>query len=128
MPMDFVPSISDKPLPDLEPLNTITYETEFGSISNKSASVITQSELPELSQNDYVFEGWYYDSNFTSRASIGDEVSSNITLYAKWTMIKKPSELELFLSDMGNAIREVKGTNELINAQDMSKEVRKFKL
>jgi hypothetical protein len=38
---------------------------------------------------------------------------------------QKESILEEFLNEIGDAIREVRGTKELINAQDMSSEIRK---
>ena len=40
--------------------------------------------LPELEAEGFVFKGWYYDAEFTKKASEGDAVNGNITLYAKW--------------------------------------------
>ena len=42
------------------------------------------STLPELIEEKYIFEGWYYDQSFTNKANANDLINSNTTLYAKW--------------------------------------------
>ncbi len=39
---------------------------------------------PYSEYENYVFMGWYYDYDCTRKAQEGDEVKSEITLYAKW--------------------------------------------
>lgn len=42
-------------------------------------------KLPQLSCEGYVFEGWYYDQDYTKVAKVDDTLTSDITLYAKWS-------------------------------------------
>ena len=44
-------------------------------------------ELPLLSEEGYEFEGWYKDEGFNDEAVFGEELSSDVTLYAKWTLV-----------------------------------------
>jgi uncharacterized repeat protein (TIGR02543 family) len=51
----------------------------------KTGELFTSTELPTLpDEGGYVFEGWYYDSNFTNKANVGDVITSqiNFSLYA----------------------------------------------
>ena len=65
--------------------------TDTGYISSSQTvqygSTLTSMLLPSL-KYDYsqarVFEGWYLDKNFVIPASEGIELTSNISLYAKW--------------------------------------------
>ena len=45
------------------------------------------TELPVLEVTGYTFDGWYYDTNFTNKVTVGDTLESNVTLYAKFTLI-----------------------------------------
>ncbi len=47
-------------------------------------SIITQ--LATLTDDEYIFLGWYYDIEFSNPASVGDKITSDVTLYAKWTL------------------------------------------
>jgi len=40
----------------------------------------------------YVFGGWFYDSNFTQRVLLGDEVTEDKTFYAKWISLSEIKE------------------------------------
>ena len=66
---------------------TITYETEHGtapeSSSKKSGEALTTMDLPDLTADGYIFEGWYIKGTST-KVKVGDPVSKNITLVAKW--------------------------------------------
>lgn len=55
-----------------------------GEVVNSILAVKIPDNLPVLEDNDYVFEGWYYDEQLTSKVNPQDQVTSNITLYAKW--------------------------------------------
>lgn len=41
-------------------------------------------ELPRLFTETQKVEGWYYDNQFTHKANIGDELTENTVVYAKW--------------------------------------------
>ena len=66
---------------------TITYETEYGAApesgSKKSGETLTAMDLPDLVADGYVFKGWYLKGTNT-KLNVGDSVSKNITLVAKW--------------------------------------------
>lgn len=68
---------------------TITYNNMgHGSTPSKvSNATKLPSTLPTLSATGYTFGGWYTDSGLTTKAVAGSTISSNITLYAKWTAI-----------------------------------------
>lgn len=68
---------------------TVTYNANgHGSTPTKLTNVTKlPSTLPTLSASGYTFGGWYTDSALTIRAVAGSTISSNITLYAKWTKI-----------------------------------------
>ena len=51
------------------------------SIKNKGDKIL---ELPNLTVDGYTFDGWYYESNYNTKAKIGDVVESDITLFASW--------------------------------------------
>lgn len=42
--------------------------------------------LPVLTQNGYILDGWYYDSAYETLAAPGAALTSNVTLYAKWSI------------------------------------------
>ena len=72
---------------------TISYETERGEIpfcirKNEGAS-LSSLNLPELSADGYDFDGWYTDSSFSEESKVesGYTVTSNTTLYGKWSII-----------------------------------------
>lgn len=41
-------------------------------------------ELPTLEETGYTFEGWFLDATFTQAATLGTQLTKDITLYAKW--------------------------------------------
>lgn len=64
---------------------TITFETfGKGNTVDEILSHKIPSDLPMLNDNDFDFAGWFYDDKLTNVVCVGDEVTSNITLYAKW--------------------------------------------
>ncbi len=79
---------------------TITYEENGGSeIEDKPVNIIntdgtgyqlTKDDIPKPAKTYYTFAGWYYDSSFSeeNKASEGDNIFGNVTLYAKWIGIE----------------------------------------
>lgn len=81
--------------------NTITLEfdngpnaTETPSISQTCGTSIAMPELP--TKEGYVFDGWYYDKEFTEKFSWKNttNVTSDAVLYAKW--VKNDPEYEQY--------------------------------
>ena len=76
-------------------LYSIRYTAAGSSYSNlpdktsiQAGEKLDSNYLPELTpyegNENYVFMGWYYDYNCSQKAQEGDEVNSDIWLYAKW--------------------------------------------
>ena len=62
---------------------TVTFNTNGGStVSSKNMDVILYS--PTTIKQDFVFQGWFFDENFTSPVRFPLSVDSNFTVYAKW--------------------------------------------
>ena len=67
---------------------TVTYNNNGHGTAQDAVpgSTALPDELPELSETGYIFDGWYYDNNtFENEANAGDAISTNTTLYAKWS-------------------------------------------
>lgn len=45
-------------------------------------------EPDDLSEEGYIFEGWYEDEEYTSEYDFDEAVSESMTLYAKWERVK----------------------------------------
>ena len=65
---------------------TVTFESNGGTsvdsrLVNKDTRVGT---IPEPSRENYMFDGWYSDSEFTTKVDSRTIVSSDVTYYAKW--------------------------------------------
>lgn len=64
------------------------YSDQPESKSIKAGDKLDSYYLPELTpypeNENYVFMGWYYDYEYTRKAQDGDEVNTDIWLYAKW--------------------------------------------
>lgn len=90
--------------------NLIHYVSDKGTtpsdryISNPDS--LMDVDLPTLTETGYVFSGWYYDPYYQNEAEIGDYISSNIVLYAKWVNYKL-----IFETNGGNEIADYYGTN-----------------
>lgn len=69
---------------------TVSYVTEHGTTPGEKTQIQTLSatELPEISETGYTFGGWYYDSSFSVKASVGDALTQDVTLYAKWDVVQ----------------------------------------
>lgn len=69
---------------------TITYNLNGGTnnLSNPASYDITSSTivLQTATKTDYIFGGWYLESNFVTQITrINSGSTGNVTLYAKWT-------------------------------------------
>ena len=80
---------------------SVTFDLDGGNISGNTASVEikvksgeTIADLPDPKKSDNDFEGWFSQKNgagnqFTSSS----KVTSNLNVYAKWTLINKQQSL-----------------------------------
>ena len=71
---------------------TITYHTNGGTLNGNTTQTITlpsggyiSSNLPEPTRPYYEFNGWYYDSALTQKATA---IFASCDLYASWTPIQ----------------------------------------
>lgn len=83
---------------------SITYHSNGGlpvpaDLSDQTA---LPGQLPQVSKDNYSFVGWYYDDTFTTEAHGGDELTSNVDLYAKFVR----SVITLELSTIGLPVGE----------------------
>lgn len=67
----------------------------FNSMGGSSVQAITIEKGKPISlptaptKEGYVFDGWYYDENYSTAYKVSDTFTSNTTLYAKWNENKK---------------------------------------
>jgi uncharacterized repeat protein (TIGR02543 family) len=76
-----------------EPTHTVTFSTAHGSIDSATATVDdngTVAEPTAPTASGYTFGGWYTDESFTTEYAFTTPVTSDLTLYAKWTDIVAP--------------------------------------
>ena len=73
--------------------------------------------LPTPTKSGYTFVNWYYDSSFTQKATAGDTLESNVTLYAKW------HNLGSLFTEIADAIRSKDGTSENIRDVDFPEQI-----
>lgn len=67
---------------------TITYVLNGGTNNSSNPTSITSSQtvtLLDATKSGYTFDGWYTDSGFSNKITVLSGVTSNITLYAKFT-------------------------------------------
>ena len=67
---------------------TITYNTNGGTAVSSTTRTKLPNPLPTTTKTGYTFAGWYTNSTLTTAAVAGATISSNTTLYAKWTANK----------------------------------------
>ena len=65
---------------------TITFNTDGGSpIENQAVLEGDKAIEPDIpTKEGYIFFDWYEDSTYSSRFYFGEEITANITLYARW--------------------------------------------
>ena len=61
----------------------ITFNTN-GKGTVDSVRMLTVNNLPQPKASGFKFEGWYYDQELTNKVNNGDNLTQNVTLYAKW--------------------------------------------
>ena len=67
--------------------NLIYYDDDSYKASNQETvekSLIRKMKLPEPTKEGYTFEGWYLDSDFTTKYNPDEIVKGDNELYAKW--------------------------------------------
>ena len=74
---------------------TITYTVTFVTnceklIEGKTVNHGDKVSKPEIVNEGYKLDGWYVDSNFEIPYNFDIEISSNIILYAKWSLVENP--------------------------------------
>ena len=69
---------------------TVSYVTTHGTAPQafdvESGTALTSANLPALTESGWKFLGWYTNSSYdeATKASVGQSVTTSITLYAKW--------------------------------------------
>lgn len=104
-------------------LKYITYVSKYGSppVTTTVLTTIDEVHLPSMTADGYKFLGWYYTSTFDdgTKAEIGDTISDNITLYAKW----KPITVKSTMTALADEIRILSGTEDAMSLDDMTTHV-----
>ncbi len=93
---------------DSENLVTVTFNSMGGnSIQPISVYKNTRIEtLPEPTKQNFVFDGWYTDSNYSTVFNSDSIVSSDITVYAKWNHINGVASINgVGYTSLTNAIK-----------------------
>ena len=69
----------------VKPMVSITYEEgEYAELVDVSVNKNITYELPFLTHDDYVFNGWFYDAEFTREVEEIFKPTADTTLYALW--------------------------------------------
>jgi len=124
-----------------EPEKVITYEVDFetnggnkiSTVEVKAKEKVTKPTEPK--KDGYTFDGWYSDSKLTKAFDFNTAIDDDITLYAKWTEVKKeeqpttkPAE-KTWSKASGWAEEELNKANELgvipelFNKQDLTQNI-----
>ena len=75
---------------DEDSLATITFKTQGGEAINP-LKVIKNTQigaLPTAIKEDYVFDGWYTDTNYQTEVTASTIITGDIDVYAKWKEIE----------------------------------------
>ena len=77
-----------------------TYTVKFDS---KGGSSVPEQKVPYKNKaaepkaptkSGYTFDGWYTDEQYTTKYNFANEVTGNMTLYAKWSQRYEPNPLK----------------------------------
>ena len=94
---------------------TITYSTPYGSKSAVTLDLpykLTSSALGAIgSQGNHRFVGWYYESTFTTKAMVGDYITQDTVLYARWMDVPTTINYAQSLSINGTAVKYIQNAN-----------------
>ena len=65
---------------------TVSFDTNGGSVVQNITRNYNEEigTLPTTTKPNFVFEGWYTDSSYTTRINSTTKVIDNVTYYAKW--------------------------------------------
>ena len=63
----------------------VIFDTDGGTAVSNLIDVTTITSLPTTTKQGYTFGGWFYDLDYTNQAHVGDSVTHNTILFAKWT-------------------------------------------
>lgn len=63
----------------------VIFDTDGGTAVSNLIDVTTITSLPTTTKQGYTFGGWFYDLDYTTQAQVGDPVTHNTILFAKWT-------------------------------------------
>ena len=74
----------------------VSYHSIFGSVPESFDAelneILTAENLSNLDCSPYIFEGWYYskdekDNGIGNKAQVGDSITADVSLYAKWKTV-----------------------------------------
>ena len=72
-------------------LHDVTFDAQGGKVNGQNEQLVEkQYKIPEFNgyvpvrEGGYIFSGWYEDEEFTIPAAEGEDLTKDITLYAKW--------------------------------------------
>ena len=72
-------------------LHDVTFDAMGGTVNGYAKQLVEdQHKIPAFSgyvptrEGGYIFDGWYTDANYSSPAVEGADLTTSITLYAKW--------------------------------------------
>jgi uncharacterized repeat protein (TIGR02543 family) len=77
---------------------TVTFQTNGGSsVSTQTVEDGQRATKPtDPTKDGYAFDGWYLNSTLTTAYNFTSGVSSDITLYAKWTEVQTNTAADVF--------------------------------
>lgn len=95
------------------PVFTVTYNSLGGTPVSTLTGQTEITYLPTIVKTGNDFLGWYYEISYTNQATLGDILTENVTLYAKW---KYKGDFELTFYNNTAEPKQVDKTNYLLNA------------
>lgn len=81
----------------------VTYVTTYGISPDDVIDVTQIDNLPNLTNDNYNFLGWYYEATFETKANVGDTLTKDIILYAKWEAKPVAKYSVTFVTEKGSA-------------------------
>lgn len=110
IPSDYVFCEDDIIYGDLHKIMYYTVTTHVDGIINtitvKELTTILENKINDPVKDDYLFNGWYLDSDFTSAFNKETKIDSNIDLYAKFTYVETYYDVTIIID--GNS--EIRST------------------
>lgn len=76
---------------------TVTFDSNGGSAVESITGIVSGSRITlpqEPTKESLSFIGWYIDENLQNKFNENDPITSNITLYAKWSGWQAPIEID----------------------------------